>query len=212
MNPRALLATALALCAAGAGAQSVGGPETIACPPGSTPVTVGSFSAQTCVGSPQPGLVAQTLPYAPANLMGFPPSSGPRLADPVFPTVSERVEVAPAPARPPAIGHLAATDTDMSAPWFISPSSPPKLGADWAFLHDGERLAPGQSMAWMGGVLSRDMAGRMRFKNLLDAPGFDGDVSVFRRDLAGFWNALGPRTQAALADRYDLRPAPEYRP
>lgn len=199
-----VIAALAALCGASASAQSLGASGGFLCPPGSTPVTTGSYATESCVGSSMPGFVAGILPYTPNSLMGAGAPVSSQRQDPIF-TSAERPGVASAPSYPPAIGHVAATDTDMSAPGWMRPGAPPKLAADWAFLFESLRVAPGTSIAWMGGTLSRTAQGEMRFQSGLDSPTFNGSIEPYRNDVLGFQRVVGTRTQRAISSHYDTK-------
>lgn len=170
------------------------------CPPGSTAVTTGAYRIASCVGSSIPGLVADTIPYATGSLRGSSYASAP-LADPIF-AMHERPPVLDAPRLPSAIGHLAATSTEMSA----FPSSealvPNKLAADWKFLFEGARLPPGSRISWMGGFLSRSPQGELFFSTSLRSDRFEGSIEPHRNDIRGFLSAAGPATASLFAQRY----------
>lgn len=162
------------------------------CPPGSTLVATGSHHSPSCVGSSIPGLVRDVLPR---------PGAGRPGPDPIFP-MRGRLPVADGPRLPAAIGHIAATATDLSAPPSADPSVSNKLAADWSFLFEGGRVPPGARVSWMGGFLSRSNLGALGFSTSYGSDRFEGSIERYRHDLPGFLSKAGPATASLFAQRY----------
>lgn len=189
------LALLASLAGTGAYAQQV---AALRCPPGSTLVTTGVYASQSCVGSNIEGLVEQTLPFEQAKLFG---GGVTRPQDPIVGS-AQRLPLPNHPAYAAGQAHIAATATELSAmdsPW---QGISAKLAADWAFVFDGGRVAPGSRIVWMGGILSRSVDGSMRFSN---ARGFDAPIDQYRRNLPGFLAAVGPETTMFFEKRYGAR-------
>lgn len=194
---------ALALCAAqGASAQLS---NAFACPPGSTPVSTGMLNVPSCVGSPTQGLVEQTLPYESSTLFGL-TIQGPRPANPIF-TLPERPPVLDSPNIAKPMGHFASTSTPASAfnP-YPSEGLPAKLFADWQYLFNGPQVIPGTRLSWMGGTLSRDNEGTLRFSTQYAGFSFSGSMEPYRNDIGAFLKAAGPATARLISERYGIEP------
>jgi hypothetical protein len=191
----------LALLAAfGAEAQSK-----FLCPIGTTAVTTGIYGAPSCVGSPTQGLVESTLPFADSSLFGI-SAGAQRSINPIF-AQKDRPSVGDQGSLPKALGAFASTATFASARERVDPLVPNKLAADWAYLFDGAHIPKLARQAWMGGSLSRDMEGSLRFETSYGGDRFSGPIDDFRNDPRLFMFHVGPATSRLMAQRYGIDPA-----
>jgi hypothetical protein len=200
MHPRLAIPALALLAAFGVQAQTK-----FLCPIGTTAVTTGSYGTPSCVGSSIQGMVESTLPFTESSLFGISPGAE-RSTNPIF-TQKERPSVGDQPTLPKALGAYASTTTFASSREMADPLVPNKLAADWTYLYDGAHLPKLARQAWMGGSISRDMDGSLRFETSYGGDRFNGPIDDFRNDPRLFMFHVGPATSRLMAQRYGIDPS-----